>query len=127
MKKLIPGLILGLATAAASAAPTTATPSMEEMWRIIQEQQAEITRLKAQAASADEEIKETSVKADATASLVEETRRRCVPSPVPTRVMLGVSLCLQMLTVAMVITVLLKLQVSWGAGIGILAAIFSPE
>ena len=68
MKKLTAGLVLSLFTAVASAA----TPTPEEMWAIIQQQQAEIARLKEQVASADEEIKETSVKVEATASMVEE-------------------------------------------------------
>lgn len=67
MRKLTAGLVLGLVTTAAAAA----TPSPEEMWAIIQQQQAEIARLKEQVASADEEIKETSVKVEATASMVE--------------------------------------------------------
>ena len=69
MKKLTAGLVLGLCTAAA----TAATPTPEEMWEIIQQQQAEIARLKEQVASADAEIKETSVKVDATANMVEES------------------------------------------------------
>jgi hypothetical protein len=68
MRKLTAGLVLGLVTTAASAA----TPSPEEMWAIIQQQQAEIARLKEQVAAADEEIKETGVRVDATASMVEE-------------------------------------------------------
>lgn len=69
MKKLTAGLVLGLCTAAA----TAATPTPEEMWEIIQQQQAEIARLKEQVASSDAQIKETSVKVDATASMVEES------------------------------------------------------
>ncbi|MCB1688855.1 MAG: porin [Halioglobus sp.] len=68
MKQVIVGLALGLCAMAAAAA----TPSMEEMWAIIQQQQAEIKELKAQLASADAEIKETNVKVEATASAVEQ-------------------------------------------------------
>jgi hypothetical protein len=68
MKKLAAGLIFGLCTSAV----TAATPTPEEMWEIIQQQQAEIARLQEQVASADAEIKETSVKVEATASMVEE-------------------------------------------------------
>lgn len=75
MKKLTAGLVLGLCSAAVFAA----TPTPEEMWAIIQQQQAEIARLKEQVAAADAEIKETSVKVEqanvkveATASIVEE-------------------------------------------------------
>ena len=69
MKKTTAGLLLGLFTTTAVAA--TPTPSLEEMWAIIQQQQAEIAQLKTQLASADEEIKETNVKVEATASAVE--------------------------------------------------------
>ncbi len=68
MRKLTAGLVFGLCTTAAVAA----TPSPEEMWAIIQQQQAEIARLKEQVASADEEIRQTGVRVDATASMVEE-------------------------------------------------------
>ena len=68
MNKLIAGLAFGLFATVA----TAATPTLEEMWAIIQQQQAEIAQLKAQLATADQEIKETSVKVEATASMVEE-------------------------------------------------------
>jgi hypothetical protein len=68
MKKVIPTLALSLCATSALAA----TPTMEEMWAIIQQQQAEITQLKSQLATADEEIKETSVKVEATANMVEQ-------------------------------------------------------
>jgi len=71
MKNVMAGLVFGLFTLQVMAA-STPTPTLEEMWAIIQQQQAEIAQLKAQLASADEEIKETSVKVDATASMVEE-------------------------------------------------------
>jgi phosphate-selective porin len=70
MKKHIAGLLLGLFTTTVVAA--TSTPSMEEMWAIIQQQQAEIAELKAQLTTTDEEIKETNVKVEATASMVEQ-------------------------------------------------------
>ncbi len=68
MRRLTGGLVLGLCAATGVAA----TPTPEEMWAIIQQQQAEIARLKEQVASADQEIRETSVKVEATASMVEE-------------------------------------------------------
>jgi hypothetical protein len=68
MKKRIAGLLLGLYTTTAIAA----TPSVEEMWAIIQQQQAEIAELKALIATTDEDIKETNVKVEATASMVEQ-------------------------------------------------------
>jgi hypothetical protein len=70
MKRLIAGVVLGFSTTMVSAA--TSTPTMEEMWAIIQQQQAEIAQLKKQVATADTEIKETSVKVEATASMVED-------------------------------------------------------
>jgi hypothetical protein len=71
MKKVTAGLVFSLFTVHVAAAATP-TPTMEEMWAIIQQQQAEIAQLKAQVASADAEIRETSVKVEATASMVEE-------------------------------------------------------
>lgn len=68
MKVIIAGLVLALTATVTSAA----TPSMEEMWELIQQQQAEIADLKSQLAVADEEIKETTVMAEATATMVEE-------------------------------------------------------
>lgn len=59
---------LGLAAARAMAA----TPTPEEMWAIIQQQQAEIAALKKQVALAGTQIQETTVKVDATADLVEQ-------------------------------------------------------
>ena len=71
MNKLTAGLVLGLMTMQAATA-STPTPTLEEMWALIQQQQAEIAQLKSQLASADKEIKETSVKVEATASAVEQ-------------------------------------------------------
>jgi len=68
MKRLVAGLGFGLATMTAMGA----TPTLEEMWAIIQRQQAEIAELRSQLVAADEEIRETAVMAEATASLVEE-------------------------------------------------------
>ena len=68
MKKLATGLILGLATTTAVAE----TPTMEEMWKIIQQQQAEIATLKKELARADEEIQLTSHKVEATADLFDQ-------------------------------------------------------
>jgi len=70
MKKVAAVLLLGLFTTAALAA--SPTPTLEEMWAIIQQQQAEIAQLKTQLASADAEIKETGAKVEATASAVEQ-------------------------------------------------------
>ena len=50
-----------------------ATPTAEEMWAVIQQQQAEIANLKAQLATTDEEIRETAIMAEATAVMVEDT------------------------------------------------------
>jgi len=69
MKKVTAGLLLTLCATAA----VGATPSMEEMWAIIQQQQAEIAQLKAQLASADAQIKETDSKVEATATAVEQS------------------------------------------------------
>ena len=68
MKNLMTGLILSLCTSTAFAA----TPTIEEMWIIIQQQQAEITQLKTQLVLTDEVLKENSVKVEATATMVEQ-------------------------------------------------------
>lgn len=74
MKNLSAGLALGLLSSTVIAnSAMAATPSVEEMWEIIQQQQAEITRLKAQVADTDEEVKLTSEKVEATATVVEES------------------------------------------------------
>lgn len=72
MKKLSAGLAIGLLTTFTTSA-LAATPSQEEMWNIIQQQQAEIQRLKAQMATTDEEVKVTNEKVEATATIVEES------------------------------------------------------
>jgi hypothetical protein len=68
MKKVVAGLALGLASAGAMAK----TPSMEEMWAIIQQQQAEIESLRGQLAVSGEELQETNLRLEATADIVEE-------------------------------------------------------
>ena len=68
MKKQL--LALAIATAAASA---QAAPTMEEMWEIIQQQQAEIERLKGQAKQAEVKLEETEVKVEATAAAIESS------------------------------------------------------
>ncbi|GAB5453411.1 MAG: hypothetical protein Hals2KO_37390 [Halioglobus sp.] len=69
MKKITAGLALGLMASGVAAA----TPSVEEMWAIIQQQQAEIANLKQQLATTDETVQQTSEQVEATASMVEET------------------------------------------------------
>ncbi|MGI1677206.1 MAG: OprO/OprP family phosphate-selective porin [Cellvibrionaceae bacterium] len=49
------------------------TPSVDELWKIIQKQQAEIESLKQAATKASSQIKETEVKVAATADAVENT------------------------------------------------------
>lgn len=70
IKRLAATVVLGLFTMASVAA--TPTPSMEEMWAIIQQQQAEIAQLKSQLASTDQEVKQTTSKVEATATAVEQ-------------------------------------------------------
>ena len=61
-------LVLGLLASGAIAA----TPTPEQMWEIIQQQQEEIRRLKEQVASTRQEVEQTSEKIEATATMVEE-------------------------------------------------------
>ncbi len=69
MRRAVIGAALGLACAGASAQ----TPTMEEMWAIIQQQQAEIASLRSQLDASGEELQETNLRLEATADLVEET------------------------------------------------------
>jgi len=62
---------MGLCATAATA--VTAAPSVEEMWSIIQQQQAEINQLKQQLNNTDEAVQQTSEQVEATASIVEES------------------------------------------------------
>ncbi|MDX2350162.1 MAG: porin [Porticoccus sp.] len=66
-KKLL-ATIIGLNIAVAA----QATPSLEEMWILIQQQQAEITQLKTELSSTEERITQTEVKTEATFAAVEE-------------------------------------------------------
>jgi hypothetical protein len=69
MKKQLLATIIGLNLTAAAQA---ATPSMEKMWQIIQQQQGEIATLKDQLRTNDARIQETEVIAEATISAVEQ-------------------------------------------------------
>ena len=66
-------LLLGSAIALLTAASVQAqpAPSAEEMWAIIQQQQQEITRLKAKLDASDSQIKENRIMVDATANAVD--------------------------------------------------------
>ncbi len=68
MKRTTAGLAIGLLSAGA----TAATPSMEELWQLVQQQQAEIAELKQRLAETDEEVQLSSEKIEATATLLEE-------------------------------------------------------
>lgn len=66
--------LLAAALAVVSAANATqaeSTPTMEQMWQIIQQQQAEIDRLKAESRQADNRIRETEIRVVATADAVD--------------------------------------------------------
>ncbi len=56
----------------AMAAEVVAAPSVEEMWQIIQQQQAEIDRLKSQQSKTDTKLQQTEVKVEATADALEQ-------------------------------------------------------
>lgn len=69
-KKTVMAMAIGVASVSAQAAQ--ATPSLEEMWQLIQQQQAEISSLKSQLNKAESKIQETEVKVIATADAVEQ-------------------------------------------------------
>lgn len=69
MKKQLLAAFIGLNITAAAQA---ATPSAEEMWEIIQQQQEQISTLKEQLSNNDSRISETEIIAEATISAVEQ-------------------------------------------------------
>jgi len=71
MKHLTTSLLLAVGATAATAAGAAA-PSPEEMWAIIQKQQAQIEQLQQQLAAAGSRLEQTDHKVEATASLLEE-------------------------------------------------------
>lgn len=70
MKKTL-SLVSAIAALSAPMVQAENIPSPAEMWKIIQQQQAEIQQLKAQLKASDSEIKETRVMVSATADAVE--------------------------------------------------------
>jgi len=68
---LIAPLLAGLLTAAASV--NAATPTVEELWNIIQQQQAEIEALKSQQQATEQKAVAADEKAEAAVEAVEET------------------------------------------------------
>ncbi|TGD72138.1 porin [Mangrovimicrobium sediminis] len=69
MKQIGAGLAFSLLAAHVAQA---ATPTPEEMWEIIQKQQAQIEALEKKLADADRRLEQTDVKVEATADMVEE-------------------------------------------------------
>ena len=63
--------LLSLAIASMCVGAQAATPSMEQMWEMIQAQKAEIERLKTQLNQTDQRLETTEVKVEATADAVE--------------------------------------------------------
>lgn len=69
MKKQLIALSI---TAAISSTALAATPSAEEMWNIIQQQQQQIEQLQSQLRNSNEKIEQTEVRLEATATALEE-------------------------------------------------------
>ena len=69
MKKQLVAALIGVNMSAVAQA---ATPSMEEMWQLIQQQQSEIAALKSQLNKSNSRITETEVMTEATISAVEK-------------------------------------------------------
>jgi len=67
-KKMLLATAVSLATSSAMAA----TPSLEEMWQLIQQQQAEIKSLKSQLTSTDNKLEITEQRLEVTADAVEQ-------------------------------------------------------
>ena len=72
MKKAIAIAVAGAMFSGACAHAQDSAPSLEEMWKIIQQQQAEIKGLKSQLKDAEEKVEEIDVKVIATADAVEQ-------------------------------------------------------
>ena len=68
MRKTLLASLVSLSATTAQAQ----TPNLEEMWQIIQQQQAEIANLKSQLSASKQRIEETVVKTDATVAAVEQ-------------------------------------------------------
>ncbi|MEE8058155.1 MAG: hypothetical protein V3T17_10020 [Pseudomonadales bacterium] len=66
---LVTAVALGLGAITTGA---VAAPSVEEMWKIIQQQQNEIDRLKSQQSATDVKLEETDIKVEATADALEQ-------------------------------------------------------
>lgn len=66
-KTLLAAAAIGLASTAQAAAPT-----LEEMWELVQKQQAEITQLKSQLSETEQRVAQTEEKTEATFAAVEE-------------------------------------------------------
>lgn len=64
--------ILTAAISLSAVASVQAAPSLEEMWDLIQQQQAEISQLKSQLETTEKRVAETEVKTEATFAAVEE-------------------------------------------------------
>ena len=64
--------ILTTAIALSAVTTTQAAPSLDDMWELIQKQQAEIAQLKTQLTTTEQRVTETEVKAEATFAAVEE-------------------------------------------------------
>lgn len=79
-------LVALLALATTSTGYAAATPSIEEMWQIIQRQQAEIDRLKAEQDKNVVRIKETEVTSEATIAAVEQLAQSPVAAANKTRI-----------------------------------------
>ncbi len=66
-------LAIGAVALLGTASTAFAAPSQEEMWKIIQQQQTEITSLKKEQKKTDEAVAETDKKVEATADAIEAT------------------------------------------------------
>lgn len=71
MKKTILAPVVASVIASMAAAGAQAAPSMEEMWTIIQQQQAEIERLKSKTTATEQKLEITETKIESTADAVD--------------------------------------------------------
>ena len=72
MNKKLLALVVGMNVAMATAAAAAETPSLEQLWNMVQQQQAEIAALKDQLSESNSRLQETEIVAEATVTAMEQ-------------------------------------------------------
>ena len=72
MNKKLLALVVGMNVSMATAAAAAETPSREQLWNMVQQQQAEIAALKDQLSESNSRLQETEIVAEATVTAMEQ-------------------------------------------------------